>query len=129
YRDGKSISSEMPCHALSFFRGLASVFCDMLDQDFDSDTNLGSKIKSLRDRGLINYRTESHLRALQKNGNIAAHPEHYQYEKNNFSNLAKQATDSSLHLIELAYILSNPNASLPEYEVSNTEANLKDLSY
>jgi len=128
YKHGKAFSSETPIHALSYLRGLASVFCDALDSSFSSVDRLDVKIKDLEYRGLLKPPIRRSLRILQRNGNIASHPESFEFESHDFKGLVQEALGASRTLFDyLNQLRKNP---LSSYEVVDTTSGaLKDLCY
>lgn len=94
YQAGKSFSVDTPMQALTHLRGLASAFCHCLDKEF-SGVGLDAKIKSLDDRRLLKPSALRSLRTLQRTGNIAAHPEDFQFEEHDFHELTAKALDAA----------------------------------
>lgn len=119
YKAGKSFSVDTPVHALSYLRGLASAFCDVLDRDLVSN-RLSEKISSLDDRGLLKRSVKRNLRALQLIGNKAAHPERFDFVELNFEKLAEDALVAARALIEQIFIARHE--SVPDYAVAAVES-------
>ena len=117
YRDAKLFSIDTPALALPYLRGLASAFCDALDRDFAESDPLEGKIKSLESRGLLRPATRRNLRKLQRSGNIAAHPECYDFETHDFPTLANEALAAARELIEQLFDLRKEPA--PPYEIAD----------
>lgn len=128
YRDGKSFSVDTPTLALSHLRGLASAFCDTLDRDFAESERLEAKITSLDCRNLLRPATRRNLRILQRNGNVAAHPESFSFEKNDFPAMAAQSLVAARSLIEQLYFARNE--ALPAYEITEVgDRGLREMCY
>ncbi|WP_426158125.1 SEC-C metal-binding domain-containing protein [Pseudomonas sp. TSRC2-2] len=127
YQAGKSFSVDTPIYALTYLRGLASAFCGYLDKEF-SAVGLDAKIKSLDDRRLLKPAALRSLRTLQKTGNIAAHPEDFQFEEHDFHKLIAKALDAALDLIKHVYQLRHEE--VPRYEIAAVESSaLRDMCY
>lgn len=130
YTVSKRYSVDMPIHSLTYLRGLASTFCDCLDNEFSSSERLESKIKSLESRGMLSATARRHLRTLQRNGNIAAHPESFSFEEQDFPKLVNEALKAALYLIEHLFTLRNASADIPVYEILKADSSgLKDMCY
>lgn len=127
YQAGKSFSVDTPIHALTYLRGLASAFCSCLDKEF-SAVGLDAKIKSLVDRRLLKPAALRSLRTLQWTGNIAAHPEDFQFEEHDFHELIAKALDAARDLIKYVYRLRHEE--VPRYEIAAVESSaLRDMCY
>jgi TPR repeat protein len=128
YEEGKSFSRATPGYSLTQLRGLASIYCDLLDQDFSEREDLSSKIASLDQRGLLNPKLRRHLRTLQHNGNKGAHPERFDYQPLDFPDKAQESLAAARALVESLY--KTRGLEVPEYEVLEvTEDPLKELCY
>lgn len=128
YRDGKSFSIDTPTLALSHLRGLASAFCDTLDRDFAANERLEAKIKSLDYRNLLRPEARRNLRTLQRNGNVAAHPESFSFEANDFPAMAVESLVAARGLIEQLYLIRNE--PLPVYETAEVgDSGLREMCY
>ncbi|MDU4251933.1 SEC-C metal-binding domain-containing protein [Pseudomonas sp.] len=121
YQNAKQFSADMPVLALPYLRGLASALCDSLDREFRTDDLLEGKIKSLDSRGLLRPPMRRNLRTLQRSGNIAAHPEAFDFETHDFNALAREALVVARELIEQLYSLRGE--AVPLYEVSGVDGN------
>ncbi|HFH3921553.1 SEC-C metal-binding domain-containing protein [Pseudomonas aeruginosa] len=128
YQDAKQFSVDTPVLALPYLRGLASAFCDSLDREFGADDLLEGKIKSLDTRGLLRPPMRRNLRTLQRNGNIAAHPEAFDFETHDFNSLAREALAVARELIEQLYALRKE--PVPQYEVADVgDSGLRNMCY
>lgn len=128
YQAGKSFSVDTPMQALTHLRGLASAFCHCLDKEF-SGVGLDAKIKSLDDRRLLKPTAHRALRTLQRTGNIAAHPEDFQFEEHDFHELTAKALDAARDLIKHVYLMRHEE--VPRYEIAAVESSsaLRDMCY
>ena len=131
YKNAKTYSASIPIHSLSFLRGLGNAFCDVLDTSFEAADTFDSKISSLDKRNMLRpHPIRRYLRTLQRNGNIATHPENFKFEEHDFSALAEEAIAAALGLVEHLYCLKHPNEDLPDYKIAATEDNsLRDMCY
>lgn len=102
YKDGKAFSEETPVLALSFLRGLAVVYCEILDRDLEGGS-LGEKIQSLDRKCRLTPQRRKLLKILQLNGNKGAHPESYEFVTLDFPVLAAEALEAARTLIEQLY--------------------------
>lgn len=128
YKEGKTFSSVAPAYALTQLRGLASLYCDVLDRDFNENDELSFKIKSLDNRNLLKPQVRRHLRTLQMNGNKGAHPEKYDFQVHDFRSRAAESIEASLGLIESVYLYRQE--TIPFYKVCEmTDDGLKDVCY
>lgn len=128
YKEGKTFSSVAPAHALTQLRGLASLYCDVLDQDFHERDQLSFKIKSLTHRGILQPHVRRHLRILQENGNKGAHPEKYDFQVHDFPGMAIESIKAALGLIESVYL--GRHDAIPSYEIKEvTDDGLKNVCY
>lgn len=112
YSDGKSFSVETPILSLSFFRGLAAAYCNVLDRDLKG-ASLSEKIQQLDSQGMLKSNVRKLLRILQVNGNKAAHPEGFDFVTLDFSMLATESLDAARALIEQLYLIRD--GAIPEY--------------
>lgn len=131
YKNAKTYSASIPIHSLTFLRGLGNAFCDVLDTSFEAADTFDSKISSLDKRNMLRpHPIRRYLRTLQRNGNIATHPENFKFEEHDFSALAEEAISAALGLVEHLYCLKYPNEDLPDYKIAATEDNsLRDMCY
>lgn len=128
YQDAKLFSVDTPKLTLPYLRGLAHAFCDSLDREFGADDLLESKIKSLDCRGLLRPAVRRNLRTLQRSGNIAAHPESFDFETHDFNAMAREALAAARELIEQIYALRKE--PIPQYEVADVgDSGLRTMCY
>ncbi|APC19392.1 hypothetical protein BLL42_27000 (plasmid) [Pseudomonas frederiksbergensis] len=127
YQAGKAFSVDTPIHALTYLRGLAASFCVYLDKDL-SDVGLDARIKSLNGRSMLKPPALRYLKTLQWTGNIAAHPEDFEFEEHDFHALVAQALDAARDLIKHIYQLRYEE--VPRYEIVAVESSaLRDMCY
>lgn len=125
YKQAKTFSAETPVLALSFLRGLAVVYCKLLDRDLDGRT-LEEKILNLDRQGMLKPHVRRLLRVLQVNGNKGAHPESYDFETLDFPALADEAITAARSLIEHLYEWRD--GEVPRYEIALAESGaLKEM--
>lgn len=128
YRSAKSFSVDAPGHALLFLRGLAVKFCGALDSEFTERHTLEDRIRGLERCGLLKAPPLRHLRTLQRNGNISAHPEQFAHESHDYHALANASLGAARSLMEQLYLLRNE--PVPEYDVLDVEpSGIRDMCY
>lgn len=122
YKTAKEFSSTAPALSITYLRSLASVFCDVLDNDLEKH-NLSSKIHYLKENSMLSQSLTKHLKILQRNGNKAAHPEDYlpKKKKLDFSTLTVESLESARSLIE--YLYSLKHSIKPVYVIETLETN------
>lgn len=127
YLAGKSFSVDTPIHALTYLRGLAANFCLYLDKDL-SNLGLDARIKSLSDRCMLKPPVLRHLKTLQSAGNIAAHPEGFEFGEHDFHALVAQSLEASRDLIKHLYQMRH--SDVPQYAIVPVESSaLRDMCY
>lgn len=130
YQKGKQLSIDSPMLALTYLRGIASVYCSALDNALPKDAPLSARIKLLAAQGLITRSQRAALHIIQRNGNKAAHPEDYAFENHDFDVLARESLHAILELIEHLFTLKDRTGRVPVYEIVELHQDgLKDLCY
>lgn len=121
YKSGKDFSESTPALALSFLRGFAAAYCDIVCRDLAGlSGTLAEKIQYLKQREEISSPAYRHLRVLLLNGNKAAHPENFEYIGLDFRVLVADALHAARELIEtLSWLKSGV---VPEYTIAPVQS-------
>jgi uncharacterized protein len=121
YKSGKDFSEHAPALALSFLRGFAAVYCDVVSAGRTATgVTLAEKIRFLHQQDAITSPAHRNLRVLLLNGNKAAHPEHFEYIKLDFRELVTEALHAARKLVEDLHWLKNQ--VVPAYTIAPTQS-------
>lgn len=125
YKESKAFSEETPVLSLTFSRGVAGAYCNVLDL-FPKRESLSEKIFQLDCKKKLMPEELKHLRTLQFNGNKAAHPEAYEFLKHDFAKLAAESLGAARELIELFYL--KRDGKVPVYKIAQISSGaLKEM--
>tara|TARA_R110001592_G_scaffold89644_5_gene263512 strand:+ start:299 stop:1870 length:1572 start_codon:yes stop_codon:yes gene_type:complete len=121
YKEGRSNCRILPKYALTCFRTLASVLCDLIAGEDGPKGTLEGRIDQMFAEKLLDKSTAYRLHELRNNGNKGTHPE--QYPNANFDELASSSETAAIKLIEWLY--KSRGGKLPEdieiADVASTE--------
>lgn len=101
YKEGRSNCRILPKYALTCFRTLASVICDLIAGEDGPKGKLEVRIDLMLDAKLLDKSTAYRLHELRNNGNKGTHPD--QYPNADFDELASSSETAAVKLIAALY--------------------------
>lgn len=134
FGEARDCISMFPSHALAKLRTCAHYMCACLAEGTPAQRpltgSLDRKIYLLIQNGIITAETENHLQVLRINGNKGVHPEQFNLERPQLTELATQSLDAAHALLLACHKKQFPEADAPALDdAADTPANLKELIF
>ena len=134
FGEARDCISMFPSHALAKLRTCAHYICASLAEGTPAQRpltgSLDRKIYLLVQNGIITADTENHLQILRINGNKGVHPEQFNLERPQLTELATQSLDAAQALLVECHKKQFPDRDAPTLDTAaDTPASLKELIF
>lgn len=134
FGEARDCISMFPSHALAKLRTCAHYICACLAEGTPAQRpltgSLDRKIFLLLSNGIIQAETENHLQVLRINGNKGVHPEQFNLERPQLTELATQSLDAAHALLLECHRKQFPQQDIPVLDTTaETPASLKELIF
>lgn len=134
FGEARDCISMFPSHALAKLRTCAHYFCTCLAEGTPAQRpltgSLDRKIFLLVHHGIIDADTEALFQTVRLSGNKGVHPEQFNLDRSQLTELANQALNAAQGLLLVCHEKQFPDQAAPVLEnTADTPANLKELIF